>query len=170
MHAKCLRNTWSECVMLSGGGENKVRLGLGERESSESTKKSAVKTVCKETSVSREVFQDPGFMTGTRDFKATRGQDSRSKVYTGSGCRKYSTVSDKKKTIVRGCQRCIENFPTEVKKILRKKARWPLLLVQPVQFSKLKYSYILNDRVFLFSAKTYQILWTRCLLLSMVCN
>ena len=59
-----------------------------------------------------------------------------------------------------------ENFPPEVKKILRKKARWPLLLVQHVQFSKLKYSYNLNDRVFLFSAKTYQILWTRCLLLS----
>ena len=88
--------------MLSGGGENKVRLGLGERESSESTKKRAVKTVCKETNVSREVFQDPGFMTGTRDFKATRGQDSRSKVCTGSGCRKYSTVSDKKKNNCEG--------------------------------------------------------------------
>ena len=148
------------------GRRKQSSLGTGEERAANRLKKSAVKTVCKETSVSREVFQDPGFMTGTRDFKATLGQDSRSKVCTGSGCWKYSTVSDKKKTIVRGCQRYIESFPTEVKKILRKKARWPLLLVQHVQFSKLKYSYNLNDRVFLFSAKTYQILWTRCLLLS----
>ena len=151
----------SECVMLSGGGENKVRLRLGERESSESTKKECY---------AKKVFRDPGFMTGTRDFKATWGQDSRSKVCTGSGCRKYSTVSDKKKIQLWGDIKDFGNFPTEVKKILRKKAQWPLLLVQHEQFSKLKCSYILNDRFFLFSAKTYLILWTRCLLLSMVCN
>ena len=102
MHTKCLHNTLKlhyptlVRVWCSAGEEKqKFAWDLG-RESSESTKKSAVKTVCKETSGSWEVFQDPGFMTGTRDFKATRGQDSRSKVCTGSGCRKYSTVSDKK--------------------------------------------------------------------------
>ena len=79
-------------------------------------------------------------------------------------------LRQKKKIQLWGDIKDFENFPTEVKKILRRKARWPLLLVQHVQFSKLKYSYNLNGRVFLFSAKTYQILWTRCLLLSMVCN
>ena len=76
----------------------------------------------------------------------------------------------KKKIQLWGDIKDFGNFPTEVKKILRKKAQWPLLLVQHEQFSKLKCSYILNDRFFLFSAKTYLILWTRCLLLSMVCN
>ena len=102
MHAKCLHDTlklhYPTLVSVwCSAGEEKTKFAWDwGRESSESTKKSAVKTVCKETSVSREVFQDPGFMTGTRDFKATRGQDSRSKVCTGSGCWKYSTVSDKK--------------------------------------------------------------------------
>ena len=109
----------SECVMLSGGGENKVRLGLGERAANR-LKNNAVETVCKETSVSREVFQDPGFMTGTRDFKATRGQDSRSKVCMGSGCRKYSTVWDKKNNC-EGMSKILKTFQLRWKKFSGKR-------------------------------------------------
>ena len=89
MPAKCLHNKLRK---LYYPRREQSSLGTGGERAANRLKNNAVETVCKETSVSREVFQDPGFMTGTRDFKATRGQDSRSKVCMGSGCRKYSTV------------------------------------------------------------------------------
>ena len=64
-------------VWRSAGEENKSSLGTGGERAANRLKNDAVKTVCKETSGSREVFRDPGVMTGTRDFKATREQDRR---------------------------------------------------------------------------------------------
>lgn len=155
----------SECVMLSGGGENKVRLALGERESSESTKKE-----CYEN----RFFGIRDLWPGVGISKQHGGKIPDRKYAREAGAENTPPSQTKKNTIVRGYQcKDFENFPTEVKKILRKKAQWPLLLVAASPtwaIFKVKYSYILNDRVFLFSAKTYRILWTRCLLLSMVCN
>ena len=62
--------------MLSAGGKTSS-LGTGGERAANRLKNDAVKTVSKETSGSREVFRDPGVMTGTRDFKATREQDRR---------------------------------------------------------------------------------------------
>ena len=59
------------------GRKNKSSLGAGGERAANRLKNDAVKTVSKETSGSREVFRDPGVMTGTRDFKATREQDRR---------------------------------------------------------------------------------------------
>ena len=161
-----------EVSVWCSAGEEKTKFAWdwGRERAANRLKKVLWKQFVKKRAYPERFFRILDLWPGLGISKQHGGKILDRKYAREAGAENTPPSQTKKKTIVRGCQRCIENFPTEVKKILRKKARWPLLLVQPVQFSKLKYSYILNDRVFLFSAKTYQILWTRCLLLSITCN
>ena len=124
MPAKCLHNKLRKLYYRR---RKQSSLGTGGERAANRLKNNALETVCKETSVSREVFQDPGFMTGTRDFKATRGQISKSKVNAWEAGAENIPSSETKKQLW-GDVKDFENFPTEVKKILRRKAQWPVLL------------------------------------------
>ena len=140
--------------------QSSLRTGRERERVANRLKKSAMKTG----------FSGSGIYDRDSGFQSNTGARFQIESMHGKRVMKILHRLRQKKIQLWGDVKDFENFPTEVKKILRKKAQWPLLLVQHEQFSKLKCSYILNDRFFLFSAKTYLILWTRCLLLSMVYN